>query len=439
MPARRSTSGPTSTPSGLIFYDLLVGRRRIEKDRERLQRVSRPGRERAAGHPHHRSDDSRAGRPDRLPLSRTRSGRPVPDHRRAQGRSRSPRRRGPPAARDAAILTRKLMVGGGGAGGRAAGRDLVVGQPARAGRGSPIRSRFWSPISTTRPATRPLTAPSSRPWPSRWRAPAFISAIPPANAHQIAEQIQPGQPSRREHGPAGLAARGRQRDPRRRHRPGWRRSTSLSVQGPRPRARTGRRQTAGDRQGDRRRARMRSSRRSARSPPSSAAISATRRRRAIGWRRPRPSPRPRSRPCRPMRGARISRSRASSRRRSTAYEEAVASRPRVRSRLRRDGCGLRQSAPRGRGRGELPEGLPAPRPDVRARALPDAGRLLPAGLAQLREGDRELRDPGRALPGRRRGLLEPRLRLPHGARLRQGGRGGRRVGRARLRTTSSSA
>ena len=34
---------------------------------------------------------------------------------------------------------------------------------------------------------------------------AFISAIPPANAHQIAEQIQSGSRARRDHGASDLA------------------------------------------------------------------------------------------------------------------------------------------------------------------------------------------------------------------------------------------
>jgi tetratricopeptide (TPR) repeat protein len=47
------------------------------------------------------------------------------------------------------------------------------------------------------------------------------------------------------------------------------------------------------------------------------------------------------------------------------------------------------------------------------------------------EGDRELPEAGRTVPCRRRRVLEPRLRLPHGARLRPGRRGGSALDRAR--------
>ncbi len=72
------------------------------------------------------------------------------------------------------------------------------------------------------------------------------------------------------------------------------------------------------------------------------------------------------------------------------FEEALKSvrggrriRPGVRPSLCRHGCGLRQSPAGGSGRGELPEGAPTPRSDVGTRTLPDPRRILPAGFTQL--------------------------------------------------------
>ena len=76
---------------GLIFYDLLVGRRRIEKAASAISEFHGRVETGAAGAAFHRRGHPRAHRRDRFALSRSRPQRPIPDLSRISRGARSSR------------------------------------------------------------------------------------------------------------------------------------------------------------------------------------------------------------------------------------------------------------------------------------------------------------------------------------------------------------
>ena len=210
---------------GLIFYDMLVGRRRIERAESAFAEFR--GRVENAP-PAPRSldpDDPRAGGPDRYPLSRTRPGDTLSDTPPSSRPTSIVSTTRASRCRSRRILTRKLM---------AAAAALVVvllggtwwlaslrgpaGEPdpdvgPGGGLQQPDRRRFVR--------RRPRTGAGDRHGGRRLhQRDASGGCAPDRRPDQL------GQPARREHGPAGVAPRGRQCHPRRRHRTAMGRSTS---------------------------------------------------------------------------------------------------------------------------------------------------------------------------------------------------------------------
>ncbi len=125
------------------------------------------------------------------------------------------------------------------------------------------------------------------------------------------------------------------------------------------------------------------------------------------------------------------RARRRSARAATRSDRAVPGGDRTRSELRpglrRLGHGGNAAGPARGSRPAVEDRAGAARPDERPRALPAARRLLHARHPQLRHGDRDLREPGARLPGRRRRAQQPGGRLLPEARLQAGARGRRQL------------